>query len=125
MLERFCIDNVVTYLQFDGKEEDYMAASTTSNRVHKTEIRKGDTIQIRATVETKVLLQRAAHLRGQKLSEFMLESARRLAEDTLLDQRVFFLDAGDHDRFLALLDASADPTDAARERLNRSAPWAS
>lgn len=103
-----------------------MAASTTSNRVHKArEIRKGDTIQIRATAETKVLLQRAAHLRGQKLSEFMLESARRLAEDTLLDQRVFFLDTDDHDRFLALLDSSADPTDAARDRLNRSAPWAS
>jgi Protein of unknown function (DUF1778) len=40
-------------------------------------------------------------LRGQKLSEFTLESARRQAEDTLLDQRTFFLDDASHARFVA------------------------
>jgi uncharacterized protein (DUF1778 family) len=49
--------------------------------------RKDDVIQIRASAQTKALLNRAATLRGQKLSEFMLESARREAEDTILDQR--------------------------------------
>jgi uncharacterized protein (DUF1778 family) len=69
--------------------------------------RKDDVIQIRASAEAKAILNRAAALRGQKLSEFMLESARRQAEDTLLDQRTFFLDDAAHARFLALLDAPA------------------
>jgi uncharacterized protein (DUF1778 family) len=49
--------------------------------------RKDDIIQIRASVETRAILNRAAALRGQKLSEFMLERARRQAEEALLDQR--------------------------------------
>ncbi len=49
-------------------------------------------IQIRASAEAKGVLNRAAAPRGQKLSEFMLESARSHAEETILDQRTFFLD---------------------------------
>ena len=69
--------------------------------------RKDDVIQIRASAEAKAILNRAAALRGQKLSEFMLESARRQAEETILDQRTFFLDDDAHARFLELLDFSA------------------
>ncbi|CCG42775.1 type II toxin-antitoxin system TacA family antitoxin [Magnetospirillum molischianum] len=85
--------------------------------------RKGDMIQIRASSETKALLNRAATLRGQKLSEFMLDSARRQAEETLLDQRVFLLEPDAHAQFLALLDAPAAPSDEVRQRLTRPAPW--
>ncbi|MDR3435751.1 DUF1778 domain-containing protein [Telmatospirillum sp.] len=85
--------------------------------------RKGDIIQIRASAETKVLLHQAAVLRGQKLSEFVLESARKQAEETLLDQRVFFLEPEAHEDFLTMLDAPALPSDTARERLNRRAHW--
>ena len=85
--------------------------------------RKDDVIQIRTSAEAKAVLNRAAALRGQKLSEFMLESARRQAEETILDQRTFFLDDAAHERFLALLDAPPAPSDKARARLNRKAPW--
>jgi len=85
--------------------------------------RKDDLIQIRASADTKAILNHAAALRGQKLSEFMLESAQRQAEETILDQRVFFLEPGAHDRFLALLDAPAEPNDALRALLTRKAPW--
>jgi uncharacterized protein (DUF1778 family) len=87
--------------------------------------RKDEVIQIRASADTKAILNHAASLRGQKLSEFMLDSARRQAEDTILDQRVFFLDAHAHERFLALLDAPAKPSDDVRKRLRRKAPWES
>ena len=53
--------------------------------------RKDDLIQIRASAATKAILNRAAAMRGQKLSEFMLESARARAEETILDQRLFRL----------------------------------
>jgi uncharacterized protein (DUF1778 family) len=85
--------------------------------------RKDDVIQIRASAEAKALLYRAAALRGQKLSEFMLESARRQAEDTILDQRTFFLDDDAHARFLALLDAPPRKSAKAGARLNRKPPW--
>jgi uncharacterized protein (DUF1778 family) len=85
--------------------------------------RKDEVIQIRASAEAKAILNRAAALRGQKLSEFMLESARRQAEETILDQRTFFLDDDAHARFLALLDSPLKPSDKARARLNRKAPW--
>ncbi len=85
--------------------------------------RKDDIIQIRASAETKAILNRAAALRGQKLSEFMLESARRQAEEALLDQRVFFLEPQAYDAFLALLDAPAKPVPHLAELMRRKAPW--
>jgi uncharacterized protein (DUF1778 family) len=85
--------------------------------------RKDEVIQIRASAETKAILNRAAALRGQKLSEFMLESARRQAEDTILDQRAFFLDDAAHARFLALLDSPVKKSNKTRARLNRKPPW--
>ena len=85
--------------------------------------RKDEVIQIRASAEAKALLNRAAALRGQKLSEFMLDSARRQADDTILDQRTFFLDDAAHARFLALLDAPPKPSAKIRARLNRKPPW--
>jgi uncharacterized protein (DUF1778 family) len=93
-------------------------ASSPSNRA-----RKDDVIQIRASVETKAILNRAAALRGQKLSEFVLESARRQAEDALLDQRVFFLEPQAYDAFLAMLDAPPKPLPQLVELMQRKAPW--
>lgn len=84
---------------------------------------KDDVIQIRTSAETKALFNRAAALRGQKLSEFMLESARHEAEETILDQRAFFLDEEAHACFLKLLDAPSAPSAEARARLSRKAPW--
>ncbi len=86
-------------------------------------IRKSDVIQIRASAETKAILNRAAALRGQKLSEFMLDSARRRAEEAILDQRVFFLDPADHEAFLARLDSPSKPTKALRDLMARKPGW--
>lgn len=85
--------------------------------------RKDDVIQIRASAETKALLQSAAAARGQKLSEFMLDTARRQAEETLLERRIFFLEEDVHARLLDLLDHPPALPDAARVRLKRKAPW--
>ena len=84
--------------------------------------RKDDVIQIRASAETKVL-NRAAALRGQKLSEFMLDSARRQAEEAILDQRIFFLDAKAHDKFLALLDSPPKSNKKLKALITRKPAW--
>ena len=95
----------------------------TENRRKRAASRKDDVIQIRASVETKAVLNRAATLRGQKLSEFMLDSARRQAEETILDQRTFFLEPKDHEKFLAMLDHPAKPTQEARGLIKRRPSW--
>jgi uncharacterized protein (DUF1778 family) len=85
--------------------------------------RKDDVIQIRASADMKDILNRAATLRGQKLSEFMLASARREAEDAILDQRTFFTSPAEHAKFLALLDAPPRVSESAEARLKRKAVW--
>ena len=84
---------------------------------------KDDVIQIRASRDAKSLIQRAANLRKQKLSEFMLESARVSAEETILDSCLFSLDAEAHARFLALLDNPPAPSPEVVARFRRKAPW--
>ena len=85
--------------------------------------RKDDVIQIRAAAELKAMLSRAASLRGQKLSEFMLSSARREAEAAILDQRTFFLDAKQHEEFLAMLDAPPVPLPRLEKLMKRRPLW--
>jgi uncharacterized protein (DUF1778 family) len=50
-----------------------MTQPARTDRRRKRESRKDDVIQIRASAATKAILNRAATLRGQKLSVFMLE----------------------------------------------------
>jgi uncharacterized protein (DUF1778 family) len=100
-----------------------MKQAAITGKVSRASSRKDDVIQIRASAETKAVLTRAASLRGQKLSEFMLDSARREAEEALLDQRSFFLDAEAHDAFLALLDNPPAPGDALKSLMRRKPMW--
>jgi uncharacterized protein (DUF1778 family) len=102
-----------------------MAQTVHVERRHgRARSRKDEVIQIRASAETKAILNRAATLRGQKLSEFMLDSARRRAEESILDQRAFFLDVKAHERFLAMLDRPAKPKKELRALMRRRPAWA-
>lgn len=85
--------------------------------------KRDDLIQIRTSAATKAILNRAATLRGQKLSEFMLDSARARAEETILDQRLMMLDGEAYAAFLAQLDAPAKPDKAVRARMKRKPLW--
>ncbi|MGL5362135.1 MAG: DUF1778 domain-containing protein [Bosea sp. (in: a-proteobacteria)] len=85
--------------------------------------KKDDVIQIRASADTKAIIARAADMRGQKLSEFMLDSARKQAEETLLDQRLFLLDDARYDAFVASLNNPPETSFEAKARLSRRAPW--
>ena len=89
-----------------------------------TTSRRDDVIQIRASRETKALIQRAAELRQQKLSEFMLESARRSAEETIMDRNLFHLGDEAFGRFVSLLDNPPEVALDVVARYRRKAPWA-
>jgi uncharacterized protein (DUF1778 family) len=100
-----------------------MMTQITQDKAGPAASRKDDVIQIRASAGTKAILNRAAALRGQKLSEFMLDSARRMAEETILDQRSFFLDPAAHEKFLAMLDTPAKPSAELRARMQKKPVW--
>ncbi len=84
---------------------------------------RGETINLRASSEQKALIDRAAARLGKSRTEFMLESARKAAVNTLLDQRMFQLDDGAFEKFTACLDAPARPTEALKKLLATPAPW--
>ena len=82
-----------------------------------------ETINLRASAEQKALIDRAASRLGKTRTDFMLDSAREAAEDTLLDQRLFLLDDADYEQFVARLNAPVEPSDALRQLLSTPSPW--
>jgi uncharacterized protein (DUF1778 family) len=85
--------------------------------------RKNDLIHIRVSAATKAILNWTATLRGQKLSEFMLESARIRAEEPVLAQRMFVLGDDVYKHFIAVPDAPAKPDRALQARIKRKPVW--
>jgi len=80
-------------------------------------------INIRAKAKQRDLIDQAASRLGRSRSEFMLDVACREAEDVLLDQAFFAVDAGTFAQFQALLDKPLPPTDKLRRLLKKKAPW--
>ena len=81
------------------------------------------TISIRAKAGQRDLIDQAADRLGRSRSDFMLEAACRQAEDVLLDQTYFALDAKGFAAFQALLDAPSAPTDRLLRTMKASVPW--
>ena len=80
-------------------------------------------INIRAKTRQRDLIDQAAEHLGRSRSEFMLEAACREAQDVLLDQAFFTVDAGTFAKFQAMLDRPLPPTDKLRRLLKTKAPW--
>lgn len=81
------------------------------------------TLSIRAKARQRDLIDQAAERLGRSRSEFMIEAACRQAEDVLLDQTYFALDA---DRFAAIqaaLDAPPAPSERLLRTLKAPVPW--
>ena len=80
-------------------------------------------INLRALPQQRDLIDHAAQLLGKNRSDFMLEAACRQAEDVLLDQTYFALDAKSFAAFQDMLDKPPAPTDRLRRTLKARAPW--
>jgi uncharacterized protein (DUF1778 family) len=81
------------------------------------------TISIRAKAGQCDLIDQAADRLGRSRSDFVLDAACRQAEEVLLDQTYFALDAKSFAAFQALLDKPPAPTDRLRRTLDAHAPW--
>ena len=92
-----------------------MSAKTTT----KTNARA---VNLRVRDDVRALIDRAARMRGKTRSDFMIEAARKAAEEALLDQTLVVVDADSFDHYLAILDQT--PSSEGFSRLmNAPAPW--
>lgn len=80
-------------------------------------------IHIRAHAGVRDLIDQAAEALGKTRSEFVLDTAKREAEEVLRDQRVFHLDADAFDAFLQELDRVPVENPRLKDLMSRKAPW--
>lgn len=82
-----------------------------------------DTLNLRIKPGDRGLIDRAAQLTGKTRTDFVLEAARRAAEDALLDRTLFVVGPEAFDAFLARLDEAPHPNDKLRRTLQTLPPW--
>lgn len=80
-------------------------------------------INIRVTPETLGLIDRAARVAGKTRTDFILDTVRQVAEDTVLDQRLFSLNPEQWEAFVAALDAPSQPNEKLAALMARRPPW--
>lgn len=80
-------------------------------------------INLRIETQTRQLIDNAAAVLGKTRTEFMIDSARALAIDVLLDQRLFVLDPVRYDAFVHALDNPLAPGPKLRALLRRKPAW--
>jgi uncharacterized protein (DUF1778 family) len=84
---------------------------------------KRDTLNIRIKPEERSLIDRAARSLGKNRTDFILDAARRAAEEALLDRTVVMVGPEAYAEFLARLDAPAQPNERLRRTMRTAAPW--
>ena len=67
-------------------------------------------VNLRVREDIRALIDQAARSQGKSRSEFMIDAARRAAEDALLDQTLVRVDAETYARFLQVVSASRSAT---------------
>jgi uncharacterized protein (DUF1778 family) len=82
-----------------------------------------DSLNLRIKPELRGLIDRAARLAGKNRTDFVLEAARRAAEDALLDRTVFSVSPRAYAEFLQRLDAPPQPNERLRRTMQAQAPW--
>jgi uncharacterized protein (DUF1778 family) len=84
---------------------------------------KRETLNLRIKPEERGLIDRAAKSLGKNRTDFVLEAARRAAEETLLDRTIFSVSGKAYAEFLARLDTPPNPNERLRRTMRSKAPW--
>lgn len=82
-----------------------------------------DTLNMRIKPEDRSLFDWAAKAQGKTRTEFILEAARRAAEDALLDRSLVRADPDAYAAFLDRLDKPLEPSDRLKQTMRSKAPW--
>ena len=79
--------------------------------------RKRQSLNLRIKPEERGLIDRAAKTLGKNRTDFVLDAARRAAEDALLDRTVLTVSPKAYAEFLARLDAPPQPNERLQKTL--------
>ena len=85
--------------------------------------RKRQSLNLRIKPEERGLIDRAAKTLGKNRTDFVLDAARRAAEDALLDRTVLMVSPKAYAEFLERLDAPPQPNERLQKTLRTVAPW--
>lgn len=88
--------------------------TTTDTQTHAVNLR------IRHDIRT--LIDRAAKAQGKTRSDFMIDAARRAAEESLLDQALVRVDQATYEHFLEVLDQPPN-SDGFKRLMTAAKPW--
>ena len=91
--------------------------------MHAVTNAKRETLNIRIKPEVRDLIDRAAKSRGKNRTDFILDSARVAAEDTLLDQVIMTVSPQAFEQFQARLDMPPNPNERLLKTMRTPAPW--
>jgi len=106
-----------------GQMTDVFQPTNARQRYQRAHSHDPVTISIRAKAGQRDLIDQAAKRLGRSRSDFMLEAACKRAEEVLLHQTYFGLDAKGFAALQAMLDKPQAPTDRLRRTLKARAPW--
>ncbi|HZQ12697.1 MAG TPA: DUF1778 domain-containing protein [Pseudolabrys sp.] len=84
---------------------------------------RSERVDLRMTPAAKRTLQQAATIRNKTLTEFLLDTGLNAAFDALADRRVFQLDAGRWDKFMAALAKPPKDNPRLRRLIARKPAW--
>lgn len=83
-----------------------------------------ETVTMRISADARALIDLAAKAGGKTRTDFMLEAAKRAAEEVLLDRTLLAVGHEAYAAFVERLDAPAQPNEALRRTMQTKAPWA-
>ncbi len=69
-------------------------------------------IDCRLEIEDKQLIEHAASLLGQSVTDFMILNAKRLAKRIIQNETTTRLSERDYQRFIEIMDSDAEPNTA-------------
>ena len=84
---------------------------------------KNERLDLRVTSDQKRLLQQAANLKGETVSDFVLSSAMASADEALLDHRVFLLGPEAFDQLVTRSEDVVKNKAAIDKTLAIKTPW--
>jgi uncharacterized protein (DUF1778 family) len=82
-----------------------------------------DTLNMRIKPEDRSLFDWAAKAQGKTRTDFILEAARKAAEDALLDRTIVRVDPEAYAEFLDRLDNAPEPSERLKRTMRSKAPW--
>jgi uncharacterized protein (DUF1778 family) len=82
-----------------------------------------DTLNLRVKPADRGLIDRAAKLLGKTKTDFVMDAARRAAEEALLDRTLFLVEPEVYNEFLTRLDEPGRPNERLLHTLRTKAPW--